>query len=188
MAETPAAKAYHSDGNYKETVKSILIAFILAFIFRASLSSKPSVIPTGWMAPTLYGAMRLPLPRLRLCVRWRVQGAATMPRATTSIFLPAPSRHRFHCPNCGYDFPTATSRFVSAIESWCSSIYTYFSRQCDGMSSYSALTNRGRTMCRPIRNRAELHQAACRHRPGKRGDSRGQRLYRPVRRDHAAGT
>src|SRR5881628_3926077 len=39
----------------KETVESILVAFILAFIFRAFVV-EAFVIPTGSMAPTLMGA------------------------------------------------------------------------------------------------------------------------------------
>src|SRR4051794_31740732 len=50
--ETPAES---SDGNIKETIESILVAFILAFIFRAYVV-EAFVIPTGSMAPTLLGA------------------------------------------------------------------------------------------------------------------------------------
>src|SRR5580698_5843425 len=39
----------------KETIESILVAFILAFIFRCFVV-EPFVIPTGSMAPTLLGA------------------------------------------------------------------------------------------------------------------------------------
>ena len=41
--------------NVKETIESILVAFILAFIFRAFVV-EAFVIPTGSMAPTLLGA------------------------------------------------------------------------------------------------------------------------------------
>src|SRR5256885_6575268 len=43
------------EGGAKETVESILVAFILAFIFRAFIV-EAFVIPTGSMAPTLLGA------------------------------------------------------------------------------------------------------------------------------------
>src|ERR1700733_11687313 len=50
------------ESNVKETVESILVAFILAFIFRAFVV-EAFVIPTGSMAPTLYGAhMRFRCP------------------------------------------------------------------------------------------------------------------------------
>src|SRR5437667_984273 len=52
----PAVKSSDAgEGNIKETVESILVAFILAFIFRAFVV-EAFVIPTGSMAPTLYGA------------------------------------------------------------------------------------------------------------------------------------
>ncbi|UCE59080.1 MAG: hypothetical protein JSU63_16750 [Phycisphaerales bacterium] len=48
------AEAHHGDG-VKETIESIVIALILAFVFRAFVV-EAFVIPTGSMAPTLYGA------------------------------------------------------------------------------------------------------------------------------------
>src|ERR1700712_397712 len=44
-----------SEGNAKETIESILVAFILAFVFRAFVV-EAFVIPTGSMGPTLMGA------------------------------------------------------------------------------------------------------------------------------------
>src|SRR5690242_4742719 len=44
-----------TETNIKETVEQILVAFILAFIFRAFVV-EAFVIPTGSMAPTLLGA------------------------------------------------------------------------------------------------------------------------------------
>lgn len=43
-----------SDESYKETIESVVIAFILAFVFRAYVV-EAFVIPTGSMAPTLLG-------------------------------------------------------------------------------------------------------------------------------------
>src|SRR5437763_13505597 len=48
------AKREEAQSSVKETVESILVAFILAFIFRAFLV-EAFVIPTGSMAPTLLG-------------------------------------------------------------------------------------------------------------------------------------
>src|ERR1700722_3551027 len=51
-----------SVGGVKDTIESILIAFILAFVFRAFVV-EAFVIPTGSMAPTLMGAhMRFHCP------------------------------------------------------------------------------------------------------------------------------
>src|ERR1700758_4663456 len=53
MTSTPAPRP--STGGVKDTIESILVAFILAFIFRAFVV-EAFVIPTGSMAPTLLGA------------------------------------------------------------------------------------------------------------------------------------
>src|SRR6188768_3378676 len=52
-ATAPPKRDNH--GSVKETLESILVAFILAFIFRAFVV-EAFVIPTGSMAPTLLGA------------------------------------------------------------------------------------------------------------------------------------
>lgn len=53
---TPATrKSEEEPTNIKETIDSILVAFILAFVFRAFIV-EAFVIPTGSMAPTLLGA------------------------------------------------------------------------------------------------------------------------------------
>ena len=53
---TPGSQVEDEDKtNVKETIESILVAFILAFIFRAFVV-EAFVIPTGSMAPTLLGA------------------------------------------------------------------------------------------------------------------------------------
>ena len=54
-AAAAAADEHPHEGGYRDTIESILIAFILAFIFRAFVV-EAFVIPTGSMAPTLLGA------------------------------------------------------------------------------------------------------------------------------------
>ena len=55
MAHPPASQpAQTTAGSLKETIESIIIAFILAFVFRAFVV-EAFVIPTGSMAPTLLG-------------------------------------------------------------------------------------------------------------------------------------
>lgn len=51
----PRAEAVATDETVKETIESIVIAFILAFVFRAFIV-EPFIIPTGSMAPTMLGA------------------------------------------------------------------------------------------------------------------------------------
>src|SRR5438094_9805641 len=61
-AEPKNAEPAQQSGGVKDTVESILVAFILAFVFRAFIV-EAFVIPTGSMAPTLLGAhMRFKCP------------------------------------------------------------------------------------------------------------------------------
>ena len=55
FASNSSRRADPRESNVKETVEQILIAFILAFIFRCFIV-EAFVIPTGSMAPTLLGA------------------------------------------------------------------------------------------------------------------------------------
>ncbi|MEO6435605.1 MAG: S26 family signal peptidase, partial [Tepidisphaeraceae bacterium] len=92
------------NGSVKETIESILVAFILAFIFRAFVV-EAFVIPTGSMAPTLLGAhMRF---RCNDC-GWRFD-ANYSPKQTAGddLYIPSQSErsHKVFCPNCGYKIP-----------------------------------------------------------------------------------
>ncbi len=53
-AKSEPAPSAHTARNIRETVESIVIAFILAFLFR-TFEAEAFVIPTGSMAPTLQG-------------------------------------------------------------------------------------------------------------------------------------
>src|SRR5215510_3486023 len=61
--QPPRDQHEHSlEGSVKDTIEAILVAFMLAFIFRAFVV-EAFVIPTGSMAPTLLGAhMRFRCP------------------------------------------------------------------------------------------------------------------------------
>ena len=126
----------------KETVEQILIAFILAFIFRAYVV-EAFVIPTGSMAPTLLGAhlrYRCPDCGYRFTVNYGAEGEGD------DLFVPAAAvlrerqngrytgrefgrTYAINCPNCGYRLPPpsrATRRTTpsprpsnTATESWC---------------------------------------------------------------------
>jgi signal peptidase I len=87
--------------NVKETIESILVAFILAFIFRAYVV-EAFVIPTGSMAPTLMGAHThfiCPDCGYQFDVNYDSRGEGdnlTIPSETP------PPNFPIHCPNCGY--------------------------------------------------------------------------------------
>ncbi|MGD0770100.1 MAG: S26 family signal peptidase [Tepidisphaeraceae bacterium] len=94
--------------NVKETIESILVAFILAFIFRAFVV-EAFVIPTGSMAPTLLGAhLRYQCPdcgwTFTVNYSARSQSEDEEMRTPPDAF-PATD---IYCPNCGrFIAPTA---------------------------------------------------------------------------------
>src|SRR4051794_5118681 len=101
-----ASKPAPHEGGVKETLESILIAFILAFIFRAFVV-EAFVIPTGSRAPTLLGAhMRF---RCNDCgYKFTVNYNGQQPNGDLIIrdAVNIPDSMKIVCPNCGYRFPT----------------------------------------------------------------------------------
>ncbi len=120
--ESAAAAETTHGGSIKDTIESILVAFILAFIFRAFVV-EAFVIPTGSMAPTLLGAhMRFTCKDCgyRYDVNYGVSGEelnipseAREPmyrrlndRQRVFVGWGAPLVFRnIYCPNCGYKVP-----------------------------------------------------------------------------------
>ncbi len=93
------------EGSVKETVEQILIAFILAFIFRAFIV-EAFVIPTGSMAPTLLGAhMRFTCPDCG----YQFEENYNANQSGDDIIMPVDNRAEtldhdrvVVCPNCNY--------------------------------------------------------------------------------------
>ena len=119
MDAPPAETAAHHDdsgANIKETLESILVAFILAFIFRCFIV-EAFVIPTGSMAPTLLGAhSRFSCPDCG----YRFDVNYSSPKMSDDdVEIPdhvqsvdEDSNHAvpvvyddIHCPNCGLRLP-----------------------------------------------------------------------------------
>ena len=97
---SPAATAEPPRENLKETIESILVAFILAFVFRAFVV-EAFVIPSGSMAPTLLGGHM----RFR-CDDCGYQFDVNYPARTSaedSMAIPSqsPAQYAMHCANCG---------------------------------------------------------------------------------------
>jgi signal peptidase I len=96
------------EGGAKETVESILVAFILAFIFRAFIV-EAFVIPTGSMAPTLMGAhMRF---RCEDC-GYRFDVNYTGRTVGDDVEIPSVASGKAFaavCPNCGLKVARANS-------------------------------------------------------------------------------
>jgi signal peptidase I len=87
--------------NIKETIESILVAFILAFIFRAFVV-EAFVIPTGSMAPTLLGAhMRFRCPDCGYT--FDVNYSSPSEDESEDMNTPATAfpATAIYCPNCG---------------------------------------------------------------------------------------
>src|SRR4051794_19498750 len=107
-AAAKSAKRENSETNVKETIESILVAFIFAFIFRAFVV-EAFVIPTGSMAPTLLGAhMRF---RCNDCgYRFDANYSPEQTAGGDDLYIPTrarapgPNQRRrdIYCPNCGY--------------------------------------------------------------------------------------
>ena len=91
--------------NWRETAESVVIAFILAFLFR-TFEAEAFVIPTGSMAPTLYGAHRD--ITCEQCGHRFAVGASTPPAQDSEIRNGGIDRdRRMHsaiCPNAACQF------------------------------------------------------------------------------------
>lgn len=112
----PEAVKKPAETNIKETVESILVAFILAFIFRAFVV-EAFVIPTGSMAPTLLGAHTA-----YICPECGYHYTVNYPTSeeNNTVNVPSfasyvsgnqviPKAQACFCPNCGYRLPRKNS-------------------------------------------------------------------------------
>ena len=116
MQETPAdpistprpsgnsstATVRNASGGIKETIEQILIAFILAFVFRAFVV-EAFVIPTGSMATTLLGAhtrFQCPDCGYTFDVNFGTDDKSDVPSTAPPFSLP------ISCPNCGFHMDT----------------------------------------------------------------------------------
>jgi signal peptidase I len=82
---------------FKETIESIVVALILAFVFRAFVV-EAFVIPTGSMAPTLYGAHGT-----IICEDCGVEFAYGLrDLGDTRKIVPVRASARAFCPNCNH--------------------------------------------------------------------------------------
>ena len=101
----------------KETVEQILVAFVLAFIFRCFVI-EAFVIPTGSMAPTLLGAhvdYRCPDCGYRYAVNYSSSSrgeTAVEPTVSVEVLDRTNNQRKLvertlhvRCPNCGYRLP-----------------------------------------------------------------------------------
>ncbi|HEX8911053.1 MAG TPA: S26 family signal peptidase, partial [Humisphaera sp.] len=109
-AAPAAAKKHHPEGNFKDTIESILVAFILAFVFRAFVV-EAFVIPTGSMAPTLLGA-HTRFTCADCGYGYTVNYSTRSVGGDIQIDPKAPGglNDRVFCPNCGYPVPQQSNQ------------------------------------------------------------------------------
>src|SRR5437870_7195751 len=89
--------------SWRETIESIVIAFVLAFLFR-TFEAEAFVIPTGSMAPTLQGRHKdLKCPE---CGYWFRAGASSEADANGRELGDAYKIGTVVCPICRYPIST----------------------------------------------------------------------------------
>lgn len=100
--ESPQAEKEQTPGRHNElrdTIESIIIALVFAFVFRA-YSAEAFVIPTGSMAPTLYGRHK-ELHCAECGVKYAV-GASDELVEKSEYYIPSNKVTGAYCPNCRY--------------------------------------------------------------------------------------
>jgi signal peptidase I len=113
MSEVVEAPQPPVSTNIKETIESILVAFILAFIFRAFVV-EAFVIPTGSMAPTLLGAhMRFRCPDCGYVFDVNYSSSDSSDDMVFPSDAYAPDE--VYCPNCGYHVANGPRRGPNGI-------------------------------------------------------------------------
>ena len=97
-----AARPARQEEGLRVIFEQVLVALILAFIFRAFIL-EAFVTPTGSMATTLLGAhMRFRCPDCG----WRFEVNYPTDATTQNIFVPRPGRvYAIRCTNCAYRLP-----------------------------------------------------------------------------------
>lgn len=98
--QSPVEKKPKRKESTRDTVESILFAFILAFLFR-TFEAEAFVIPTGSMAPTLYG--RHKETTCSQCGFRVTVGASDEVIRGTSLLGDGARVKTAICPNCGFE-------------------------------------------------------------------------------------
>lgn len=98
--ERKARKKPKQKETTRDTIESILFAFVLAFLFR-TFEAEAFVIPTGSMAPTLYG--RHKETDCTQCGFHIVVGASDEVNPDTGYLLGNTRLLSALCPNCGFE-------------------------------------------------------------------------------------
>jgi signal peptidase I len=95
----PASPETARPSAMRETIESIVVAFILAFMFK-TFEAEAFVIPTGSMAPTLYGRNKSAI--CPMCHTAFTIGASDEVETETDYVIPGARIDSAICPNCRY--------------------------------------------------------------------------------------
>lgn len=95
-----SGKAKRPQSGWRETIESVVVAFILAFLFR-TFEAEAFVIPTGSMAPTLYG--RHKSCACEQCGFTFTFGASEEIPKESGHYEPLSRIHTAFCPNCSWE-------------------------------------------------------------------------------------
>ncbi len=102
--------AWFSPGALREFVESVVIAFVLAFLFR-TFEAEAFVIPTGSMAPTLMGRHK-DLVCAKCGYSYQVTASAEVDSRTSKLYVDEQGRQTVHivagtCPMCRFTMDLA---------------------------------------------------------------------------------
>ncbi len=98
----PRPHGYRRHDAVRETFEAFVVAFILAFLFR-TFEAEAFVIPTGSMAPTLFGRNK-DVVCAGCGYKYQV-GASWELHEETGYLLPNQRLNTAVCPNCMYEMP-----------------------------------------------------------------------------------
>src|SRR5579864_4498054 len=98
-APSPAGSMTARPSATRETIESVVVAFVLAFLFK-TFEAEAFVIPTGSMAPTLLGRNKdIHCPK---CGTKFTIGASDEVESETDYVIPGARINSALCPNCRY--------------------------------------------------------------------------------------
>src|SRR5580700_11042602 len=95
----PASSGPARPSAMRETIESVVVAFILAFLFK-TFEAEAFVIPTGSMAPTLWGRNKAAV--CPMCGTDFTIGASDEVETETDYVIPGARIDSAICPNCRY--------------------------------------------------------------------------------------
>lgn len=107
----PETKPEPAEDSWRDTIESVVLAFVLAFLFR-TFAAEAFVIPTGSMAPTLYGQHR-DVNCEQCKFHYTVGFNATEELNSNGLLNQRNREHSSVCPNCRFINKVLTSEIFT---------------------------------------------------------------------------